>query len=147
MAFMPLYILGFMGMTRRLNHYDNPLWKPYLVVAFFGAVLIFCGIACQLIQLFVSVRNRKQLADVNGDPWEGRTLEWATSSPPPFYNFAELPKVQDVDAFHDMKKAGTAYRKLPAYQPIHMPSPCSPSSSASPPSGISGGSWRSASSA
>ena len=103
MAFMPLYILGFMGMTRRLNHYDNPLWKPYLVVAFFGAVLIFCGIACQLIQLFVSVRNRKQLADVNGDPWEGRTLEWATSSPPPFYNFAELPKVQDVDAFHDMK--------------------------------------------
>ncbi len=121
MAFMPLYILGFMGMTRRLNHYDNPLWKPYLVVAFFGAVLIFCGIACQLIQLFVSVRNRKQLADVNGDPWEGRTLEWATSSPPPFYNFAELPKVQDVDAFHDMKKAGTAYRKLPAYQPIHMP--------------------------
>ncbi|MBX8630793.1 cbb3-type cytochrome c oxidase subunit I, partial [Enterobacter hormaechei] len=94
MAFMPLYILGFMGMTRRLNHYDNPLWKPYLVVAFFGAVLIFCGIACQLIQLFVSVRNRKQLADVNGDPWEGRTLEWATSSPPPFYNFAELPKVQ-----------------------------------------------------
>ncbi len=113
--------LGFMGMTRRLNHYDNPLWKPYLVVAFFGAVLIFCGIACQLIQLFVSVRNRKQLADVNGDPWEGRTLEWATSSPPPFYNFAELPKVQDVDAFHDMKKAGTAYRKLPAYQPIHMP--------------------------
>ncbi len=54
-AFMPLYILGFMGMTRRLNHYDNPLWKPYLVVAFFGAVLIFCGI---LVPAAASVRVR-----------------------------------------------------------------------------------------
>ncbi len=121
MAFMPLYILGFMGMTRRLNHYDNPMWKPYLVVAFFGAVLIFFGIACQLIQLLVSIKNRKALADLTGDPWGGRTLEWSTSSPPPYYNFAELPKVNDIDAFHDMKQTGTAYRKLPAYAPIHMP--------------------------
>jgi cytochrome o ubiquinol oxidase subunit 1 len=87
-AFMPLYALGFMGMTRRLNHSDNPLWEPYLYVAVVGAVLILFGIACQLIQIFVSVRDRNQNLDVTGDPWGGRTLEWSISSPPPFYNFA-----------------------------------------------------------
>lgn len=75
MAFMPFYVLDLMGMTRHLNHCDNPLWKSYLVVALFGAVLTFCGIVCQSIQLFVSVRNRKQLVDADGDPWGGRVLE------------------------------------------------------------------------
>jgi len=120
-AFMPLYVLGFMGMTRRLNHYDNPLWQPYLIVAFCGAALIFCGIAFQIAQLIVSFKNREQLRDLTGDPWGGRTLEWSTSSPPPFYNFAQLPTVHTLDAFYDMKEKGTAYQRPASYGPIHMP--------------------------
>ncbi|WP_286979230.1 cytochrome o ubiquinol oxidase subunit I [Pseudomonas sp.] len=120
-AFMPLYVLGFMGMTRRLNHYDNPLWHPYLIVAFFGAVLIFCGIAFQIAQILVSIKNRDALRDHTGDPWGGRTLEWSTSSPPPFYNFAQLPTVHAIDAFHEMKENDTAYLRPTRYSPIHMP--------------------------
>ena len=120
-AFMPLYVLGFMGMTRRLNHYDNPMWQPYLIVAFCGAALIFCGILFQIAQLIVSFKNREQLRDLTGDPWGGRTLEWSTSSPPPFYNFAELPTVHNIDAFYDMKEKGTAYQRPASYSPIHMP--------------------------
>lgn len=120
-AFMPLYALGFMGMTRRLNMSDNPLWTPYLHVAFFGAVLIACGIACQLIQLYVSIRDREQNRDLTGDPWNGHTLEWSTSSPPPFYNFAELPVVHDIDAFTAIKRAGDAYKVPAEYKAIHMP--------------------------
>ncbi|SFU12353.1 cytochrome o ubiquinol oxidase subunit I [Pseudomonas marincola] len=120
-AFMPLYVLGFMGMTRRLNHYDNPLWHPYLIVAFFGAVLIFCGIAFQIAQILVSIKNRDALRDHTGDPWGGRTLEWSTSSPPPFYNFAQLPTVHAIDAFHEMKENDTAYLRPARYSPIHMP--------------------------
>ncbi|MFQ6573237.1 cytochrome o ubiquinol oxidase subunit I [Pseudomonas sp. UM16] len=120
-AFMPLYALGFMGMTRRLNHSDNPLWEPYLYVAVFGAVLILFGIACQLIQLYVSIRDRKDNMDVTGDPWGGRTLEWSTSSPPPFYNFASMPENVDLDAWHETKQAGKAYKVPAKYEAIHMP--------------------------
>ncbi|MNJ08495.1 Cytochrome bo(3) ubiquinol oxidase subunit 1 [compost metagenome] len=120
-AFMPLYALGFMGMTRRLNHSDNPLWEPYLYVAVFGAVLILFGIACQLIQLYVSIRDRKDNMDVTGDPWNGRTLEWSTSSPPPFYNFATMPEKVGLDAWHEAKEAGVAYKAPAKYAPIHMP--------------------------
>ena len=121
-AFMPLYALGFMGMTRRLNHSDNPLWEPYLYVAVVGAVLILFGIACQLIQLYVSVRDRNQNLDVTGDPWGGRTLEWSTSSPPPFYNFAHMPEKVGLDAWHEAKEAGVAYKPAAKYEAIHMPS-------------------------
>ncbi len=120
-AFMPLYALGFMGMTRRLNHSDNPLWEPYLYVAVVGAVLILFGIACQLIQLYVSIRDRKDNMDVTGDPWGGRTLEWSTSSPPPFYNFATMPENVDLDAWHETKQAGKAYKVPAKYEAIHMP--------------------------
>lgn len=120
-AFMPLYALGFMGMTRRLNHSDNPLWEPYLYVAVFGAVLILFGIACQLIQLYVSIRDRKDNMDVTGDPWGGRTLEWSTSSPPPFYNFAHMPEKVGLDAWHEAKEAGVAYKVPGKYEAIHMP--------------------------
>ncbi len=120
-AFMPLYALGFMGMTRRLNHSDNPLWEPYLYVAMGGAVLILFGIACQLIQLYVSIRDRKDNMDVTGDPWNGRTLEWSTSSPPPFYNFATMPEKVGLDAWHEAKEAGVAYKAPVKYAPIHMP--------------------------
>ncbi|HDS1757490.1 cytochrome o ubiquinol oxidase subunit I [Pseudomonas putida] len=121
-AFMPLYALGFMGMTRRLNHSDNPLWEPYLYVAVVGAVLILFGIACQLIQIYVSVRDRNQNLDVTGDPWGGRTLEWSTSSPPPFYNFAHMPEKVGLDCWHEAKEAGVAYKAPSKYEPIHMPS-------------------------
>ncbi|MDE1985636.1 MAG: cytochrome o ubiquinol oxidase subunit I [Alphaproteobacteria bacterium] len=120
-AFMPLYALGLMGMTRRLDHVNNPVWHVYLVVAMVGAVLIFCGIIAQIAQIVVSIINRDQLRDVTGDPWDGRTLEWATSSPPPFYNFARIPHVESVDAFWEMKRAGRASAPLPSYQRIHMP--------------------------
>ncbi|KVG59187.1 cytochrome ubiquinol oxidase subunit I [Burkholderia territorii] len=123
-AFVPLYVLGFMGMTRRLNHYDNPAWHPWLLVAAFGAVLIAIGIACQLLQLVVSIRNRNLPAyrDTTGDPWGGRTLEWATSSPPAEYNFAVIPQVRTLDAYADMKARGDGRPNPAAIRDIHMPS-------------------------
>lgn len=123
-AFVPLYVLGFMGMTRRLNHYDNPAWHPWLLVAAFGAVLIAIGIACQLLQLVVSIRNRRlpEYRDTTGDPWGGRTLEWATSSPPADYNFAVIPQVRTLDAYADMKARGEGRPNPAAIRDIHMPS-------------------------
>lgn len=121
-AFMPLYILGFMGMTRRLNYYDNPEWNFWLLVAGGGALIILAGILVQLYQMFASVRDAEKNRDLTGDPWGGRTLEWATSSPPPFYNFAKLPEVRDRDHWQDMKDFGLAHKKPESYAPIHMPS-------------------------
>ena len=120
-AFVPLYILGFMGMTRRLSQNIDPSYHNLLLVAVFGAVLIFCGILTQLLQLAVSIKDRNKNRDLTGDPWGGRTLEWATSSPPPFYNFAEVPQVHDLDAFWDMKEKGIAYKQPAKYHEIHMP--------------------------
>ncbi|GKX56556.1 cytochrome ubiquinol oxidase subunit I [Leminorella grimontii] len=120
-AFMPLYALGFMGMTRRLNYSLQPEWTTLLLVAAFGAVLIALGIACQILQLLVSIKDRKKNLDVTGDPWGGRTLEWATSSPAPFYNFAHLPHINGIDAFADQKEKGIAYARPAKYEPIHMP--------------------------
>jgi cytochrome o ubiquinol oxidase subunit 1 len=124
-AFMPLYILGLMGMTRRLNHYDAATgWHPYLVVAAIGAAIIGLGIAFQILQLLVSIKNREQYKDVTGDPWDGRTLEWSTTSPPPFYNFAVIPQVYSRDAFWEMKQkklAHPASSEQPHYHDIHMP--------------------------
>ncbi|AOL04348.1 MULTISPECIES: cytochrome o ubiquinol oxidase subunit I [Burkholderia] len=123
-AFVPLYVLGFMGMTRRINHYDNPAWHPWLLVAAFGAVLIAIGIACQLLQLVVSIRNRNlpEYRDTTGDPWGGRTLEWSTSSPPADYNFAVIPQVRTLDAYADMKAHGEGRPNPAAIRDIHMPS-------------------------
>lgn len=121
LAFMPLYVLGFMGMPRRMQHYANPDWQPLLVVAAAGALLIFIGINCLIIQLLVSVRKREENHDLTGDPWDGRTLEWSTSSPPPVYNFAVLPVVNEKDAFWDMKEKQTAYNKPKQYTDLHLP--------------------------
>ncbi len=121
LAFMPLYILGFKGMTRRLNHYDNPEWQPYLLVALAGAALIMLGIWFLLQQVFVSVRQRKQNQDITGDPWDGRTLEWSISSPAPFYNFAHVPHVDELDQFWEDKQSGKAYKRPAKYEDIHMP--------------------------
>lgn len=119
-AFMPLYILGLMGVTRRMRVFDDPSLQIWFVIAAFGAVLIAFGIAAFLIQIFVSIRKREALTDPTGDPWDGRTLEWSTSSPPPAYNFAFTPVVRDNDAWWDMKKAGYI-RPLSGFKPIHMP--------------------------
>ena len=117
---MPLYVLGLMGMTRRLQHIPDPSWQPLLLVAEVGAIVIFCGILCQIAQLYVSIRTRERRRDLTGDPWNGRTLEWSTSSPPPAYNFAVLPRVETIDAFWHMKRTGRPPVE-PAYEPIEMP--------------------------
>ena len=104
-AFMPLYGLGLMGMTRRLQHYDVAAWQPWLIVAALGTGLILVGIILQITQLVVSIRRRESLRDTTGDPWGGRTLEWATASPPPSFNFAILPQVESLDAYWWMKQA------------------------------------------
>ncbi|WP_218355036.1 cytochrome o ubiquinol oxidase subunit I [Alteromonas lipotrueiana] len=121
LAFMPLYVLGFLGMTRRLNSTNNPDWNIWLYIAAFGAVVIAFGILFQLIQLVVSFMNREALDDKTGDPWNGHTLEWSTASPPQFYNFAKIPHVSDIDTWTDMKEKGEAYQEYDKYAPIHMP--------------------------
>src|SRR5215831_5284550 len=119
-AFMPLYVLGLMGVTRRLRYFDDHSLQIWFEFAAFGAFLIALGIASFLIQLVVSFQRRAELRDTTGDPWNGRTLEWSTSSPPPAYNFAVLPNVETIDAFWYMKRTGRAPVK-PAYEAIEMP--------------------------
>ncbi len=120
-AFSPLYVLGFMGMPRRMANYDNLEWQPWLIIAAIGALIIGLGILSQLMQIYVSIRDRKKNVDLTGDPWDGRTLEWATDSPPAVYNFAVIPKVDSLDAFWEKKEKGTAYRRPEKYHDIHMP--------------------------
>jgi cytochrome o ubiquinol oxidase subunit 1 len=125
LAFMPLYWLGLMGMTRRMQHYDNTSWQPFLLVAAAGALVILCGILCTVIQLVVSIRDRAGHRDRTGDPWNGRTLEWSTASPPPSWNFALMPQVASEDAYWYMKRDARENRAPPAeapeYEAIEMP--------------------------
>jgi cytochrome o ubiquinol oxidase subunit 1 len=121
LAFMPLYVLGFMGMPRRLERYDIAAWQPWLIVAELGALSILLGIVLLIVQLVVSFRNRAALRDATGDPWNGRTLEWATASPPAPYNFAIIPHVHGIDALAAMKQEGTIGTKPAIYQDIVMP--------------------------
>ena len=120
LAFMPLYVLGLMGVTRRMSQFDDPSLQIWFQVAAFGAVLIAIGIAAFLVQLVVSYRKREELRDLTGDPWDGRTLEWSTASPPPEYNFAFTPIVHELDAWHDMKQRGHE-RPVQGFTVIHMP--------------------------
>ncbi len=123
-AFMPLYWLGFLGMTRRMQHYDVAAWRPWLLVAGCGALLVMCGIITQIVQLFTSIRDRDSLRDPFGDPWDGRSLEWATSSPPPAFNFPVLPNVEGEEAYWNIKSKARDQAHLgdePEYEAIETP--------------------------
>jgi cytochrome o ubiquinol oxidase subunit I len=120
-AFFPLYAVGFLGMTRRMQHYDVAAWKPWLDIASIGAVIILAGIICQIVQLVVSIRERESLRDLTGDPWDGRSLEWSVSSPPPVFNFAVMPDVTGEDAYWVIKRRAQEQAKQPDYKPIEMP--------------------------
>ncbi len=108
LAFIPLYALGLMGATRRLSQVD-PQFHPLLVVAAIGACVIALGIFFQVLQLIVSIKQRKQNPAGN-DPWNGRTLEWSTTSPPLFYNFATIPHVHGRDPFWESKQEGEEHK-------------------------------------
>ena len=123
-AFTPLYVLGLMGMTRRMQHYDVAAWQPWLIVAAIGALLILVGVVFQVLQLVVSIRGRAGLRDATGDPWNGRSLEWSTPSPPPLFNFAVLPSVENEEAYWSTKQKALEQQRLrpePEYTDIHMP--------------------------
>jgi cytochrome o ubiquinol oxidase subunit 1 len=124
-AWGPGYVLGLEGMTRRLQHYDQPEWRPWLIVAAIGALIILAGIAVQIVQLAVSIRTRAQRRDLTGDPWNGRNLEWSVASPPPPFNFAALPQVGHQEPYWDMKQraqeAGNLLTPEPHYAAIEMP--------------------------
>ncbi|AYV48010.1 cytochrome o ubiquinol oxidase subunit I [Caulobacter flavus] len=119
-AFMPLYVLGLMGVTRRVSHFEDHSLQIWFVISAFGAVLILIGIISFIMQMVVGFMKREQYADKTGDPWGGRTLEWSTSSPPPAYNFAFTPVIHEIDAWHDMKQRGYV-RPTTGFIPIHMP--------------------------
>jgi len=124
-AWAPGYVVGLEGMTRRLQHYDDPQWRPWLLLAALGVTILLAGIAVQIWQLIHSIRTREQRRDLTGDPWNGRNLEWATSSPPPVFNFAVLPNVTDQEPYWDVKQQALKALQLvtpePQYQPIEMP--------------------------
>jgi cytochrome o ubiquinol oxidase subunit I len=124
-AWAPGYVAGLEGMTRRLQHYDNPAWYPWMLLSALGVLIILAGIGVQIAQLVVSIRTRAARRDVTGDPWDGRSLEWATSSPPPVFNFAKLPDVSDQEPYWDIKQQARAAMQLitpePEYEPIEIP--------------------------
>jgi cytochrome o ubiquinol oxidase subunit 1 len=123
-AWMPGYVLGLEGMTRRMQHYDVPEWRPWLIIAEFGAVIILAGIVLQVAQIFVSIRQRDALRDEIGDPWDGRSLEWATPSPPPAFNYAVLPTIEGEEPYWDIKQLARerlTLRDEPEYRDIEMP--------------------------
>jgi cytochrome o ubiquinol oxidase subunit I len=123
-TFIPLYVAGLLGMTRRLQHYSVDVWRPWVLIAGLGIVILFIGAVCQVIQLVVSIRRRNELRDVTGDPWNGRSLEWASASPPPAFNFAVLPNVQGAEPYWEIKRRAIETQQMaaePDYKPIHMP--------------------------
>ena len=120
LAWTPMYIIGLMGVTRRLQHVDDPTMAPYMWIAEIGAVVILVGILGFVMSIVMGIVKRDRLRDTTGDPWDGRTLEWSTTSPPPPYNFAFTPVVHDLDAWQDMKSRGFE-RPSAGFRPIHMP--------------------------
>jgi cytochrome o ubiquinol oxidase subunit 1 len=119
LSFIPMYILGLMGATRRLDHYDAGTgWQPLFILMFIGGLTIMVGVGLQVVQIIASFIQKRRLLDTTGDPWNGRTLEWATASPPQFYNFTVIPKVSSREPFSDIKKQK---EHKPLYEDIHIP--------------------------
>jgi cytochrome o ubiquinol oxidase subunit 1 len=122
LAFVPLYALGLMGATRRMQHYPDTHWQPLMLVALAGAVVILLGIALTAVQLAVSIRQRHANRDRTGDPWNGRTLEWSIPSPPPAWNFTRLPDVERTDAYWHAKEEGVGRQVPPSsLVDLHIP--------------------------
>ncbi len=121
LAFFPLYALGVMGLPRRTVSYTQPSYVLPEMVAFLGAILVIAALAALVVQLWVSIRHRDENRVFVGDPWDGRSLEWSVSAPPPEYNFAVLPVVTDRDAFTLAKERGTAYERSDTYVDIELP--------------------------
>lgn len=123
-TFVPLYAVGLLGMTRRMQHFDVPAWHPWVLVAGVGMLITTAGVVAQIVQLVVSIRQRAALRDATGDPWDGRSLEWATPSPPPVFNFAALPHVEGEEPYWSIKQRAREQNRLrdePDYEPIEMP--------------------------
>jgi cytochrome o ubiquinol oxidase subunit 1 len=123
-TFVPFYIDGVLGMTRRLQHYDVAEWRPWILVSAFGVLILLAGAVCQIVQIIVSITHRNELRDTTGDPWDGRSLEWATPSPPPVFNFAVLPQVHDAEAYWDVKRRAREMNgsgREPHYEAVEMP--------------------------
>jgi cytochrome o ubiquinol oxidase subunit 1 len=123
-TFMPMYVVGILGMTRRLQHYDVAEWRPWILISAVGVGVLICGVVCQVVQLAVSIARRNEFRDTTGDPWDGRTLEWAVSSPPPAFNFAVLPQVKDAEYYWEVKQRARETERLgrePSYEPVEMP--------------------------
>ncbi|WP_174297346.1 cbb3-type cytochrome c oxidase subunit I [Sphingomonas bacterium] len=123
-TFVPFYVAGLLGMTRRMQHYDNPEWRPWMLMAGVGTVIISIGVVCQIVQLVVSIRRRDELRDETGDPWDGRSLEWITTSPPPAFNFAVYPDVHGEEAYWSIKRGALEAQAMPQephYEAIEMP--------------------------
>ncbi len=118
-AFVPLYVLGFMGAVRRMDHYDASMgWQELFIVAGFGVLIICLGVFFQVLQIIVSIVQRKKNM-VGNDPWDGRTLEWSLATPPKEYNFAVIPTVSERDAFWEMKQRGE--KPATRYEAIVVP--------------------------
>ncbi len=119
MSFIPMYVLGLMGATRRLDHYDKSTgWQPLFILMLVGGIVIAVGVVLQLAQILATFMQKKRLRDTTGDPWDGRSLEWSVASPPPFYNFTVIPAVATRDVYFDMKQRGLP---KPTYEDIHIP--------------------------
>ena len=121
LTFLPLYVLGLMGMPRRSPKFSDPAYLPIQYVAAFGAVVILAALATTFATYLVSIRDRKSLAVPLGDPWDGRTLEWATPAPVPEWNFAVIPEVASRDAFAVEKESGDPYPACSSYADIALP--------------------------
>jgi cytochrome aa3-600 menaquinol oxidase subunit I len=125
-CFMPQYVLGLMGMTRRVVScgWDKG-WGDLNLVSTIGAFLMGVAFLFQVWQIAHGVKHRRDHLDTTGDPWNGRTLEWSIPSPAPHYNFAVLPQVAEQDEWWEEKmrrELGQAVQTIPKkLAPIHMP--------------------------
>jgi cytochrome c oxidase subunit 1 len=101
LTFAPMHFLGLWGQPRRTYRYDEGLgWETLNQLVTVGSFIIAFSVLVFLVNAFVSKSRGKVAGD---DPWDGRTLEWAISSPPPEYNFAEIPEVHSRDDFWHRK--------------------------------------------